>query len=583
MSARPDRLNRLRARARPALGLGGLTLLLGPWASPCLGQEQAPRPRGSEAAPAWLAAASPPAEASGQAQTPAPEPAHSSTSPAPTNGVIELPRGWQPQRSLQPQIPWWQVGLNLSNQLIAPLGGAGGAPLNSATAIDLTTSLGSGLNRAQPRGELDRWSLNLHLTNYSSSGNFGSQAGLVSSQFYPQSLFQSPSGLWLQGLWLQRNGLPHERLAQLKVGDLSLGNSFLHGAAINLYVNSLINGHNGLSLPGVPYGPLNALGAMATLRLGQLAQNSPEAAKPGVFGSSLRFGLFQLDAGRNDSQFRGFNQSISPSDGVLELIEWQWPLARRLSHCDGGKPAPSGPQTSTATTPSTTTTTTTIVKAIVNAAGSDPAGPTGPTSPSQARGAGSRGSTPTAAGVNGQPLRFVAPSGCRSSRLLQNQLPEPMLQVTAYNASWSFAGVNGTSLQGMAPAGQAPAGRQANGIAAYLALPTPLPLPFASRLWLSGSLSGPGAINPYPGYLAGGWIGQGVLANRPEDLLILGLAGSSTSTALQPSQPGQAVLELSYQWQLNSKLSLQPYSQLQSGTPGQGPLWTLGLQWSWSL
>jgi hypothetical protein len=108
-------------------------------------------------------------------------------------------------------------------------------------------------------------------------------------------------------------------------------------------------------------------------------------------------------------------------------------------------------------------------------------------------------------------------------------------------------------------------------------------LPFASRLWVSGSLSGPASLNPYPGFLAGGWIGQGLIANRPEDLLIVGLAGSSTSAALQPSQPSQAVLELSYQLQLTSKLSLQPYSQLQSGSPGQGPLWTVGLQWSWSL
>ena len=158
-----------------------------------------------------------------------------------------------------------------------------------------------------------------------------------------------------------------------------------------------------------------------------------------------------------------------------------------------------------------------------------------------------------------------------------------MLQLTVYNANWSFAGVNGPSNQGQAPPGQKATGTQANGIGLYLALPTPLLQGLASRIWLSGSLSGPASLNPYPAYLAGGWIGQGLVPNRPQDLLILGLAGSSTSTALQPNQPGVAVLELSYQLQLTSKLYFQPYNQLQSGIPGQGPLWTLGMQWSWSL
>jgi porin len=166
---------------------------------------------------------------------------------------------------------------------------------------------------------------------------------------------------------------------------------------------------------------------------------------------------------------------------------------------------------------------------------------------------------------------------------LQNQLPEPMLLVTLYNANWGFAGVNGPSIQGLAPPGQVPTGTQANGIGLYLALPSPLPVGLDSRVWLSGSLSGPAAINPYPTYLAGGWIGQGLIANRPQDLLILGLAGSSTSADLQPSQPGQMALELSYQLQLSRNFYLQPYSQLQSGVPGQGPLWTIGMQWSWSL
>ena len=520
---RLDKLASKTVLVLASLGLG----LLGTWASAswgqALAQNESPTSLPTPGLGSAAADASPP--------TPQTDPPLSPNDTA-GHSVIELPRGWLPQRRVQAQIPWWQVGLNLSNQLITPISNGGGAPFNSVTALDLTTTLGSGLGRRQPRGEMDRWSLNLQLTNFSASGNFGVEAGLVSSQVYPQSLFQSPSGLWLQGLWLQRNGQAHERLAQLKFGDLSLGNDFLHGAATNLYVNGLINGHNGISVPGVPYGPLNALGAIATIRLGPL-DNPKQPVRTSLFGGSLRLGLFQLNSGRSNSQFRGFNQSVSSDDGLLELIEWQLPLAQHLSHCDQGK------QESVR---------------------------------SERQGPG-----PSQKGV------FVAPSGCQSSRLLQNQLPEPMLQITFYNANWAFTSVNGPALQGMATNGQAAAGRQAQGVAAYLAVPTPLPLAFASRVWISASLSGQPQINPYPGYLAGGWIGQGLIPSRPTDLLILGVAGSSTSQDLQPSQPSQAILELSYQLQLNSKLSLQPYSQLQSGTPGQGPLWTVGMQWSWSL
>jgi porin len=461
------------------------------------------------------------------------------------NGVMELTRGWQPLRNLLPKISWWQIGVGLSNQLITPLSAGGKASANSTTAIDLTTSLGTGLNRRLPRDELGRWSLNLHLTNYDSTGNFGAEVGLVSSQFYPQSLFQSPTGLWLQGLWLQRNGLPHERLAQLKLGNLSLGNSFLHGDATNLYVNNLLNAHNGVSLPGVPYGPLNALGAIATVRLGRLDGQNLDTYKPNFLGGNLRFGLFQLDSQRNNSSFRGFNQNVSPGDGLLEIIEWQMPLARRLSHCNNGKKRATGLD---------------LIQDSTN---------------DQANGKQAR-SDPHAG-------RFISPSGCHSDQLVQNQLPEPMLLLTVYNANWGFAGVNGPSIQGQAPPGQVPTGTQANGIGLYLAIPPPMTLGFASRIWLSGSFSGPATLNPYPTYLAGGWIGQGLLPDRPQDLLILGLAGSSTSAALQPNQPGAAVLELSYQLQLTSKMSFQPYSQLQNGLAGQGPLWTIGMQWSWSL
>ena len=548
MDSSTESPNRCKQRGKQSLGLGMLVLLLyGVGAKQSWGQAIETSQTTPTAAPTPVATAPTPvaptvAQATGPSQPSRPADMGSDRE---GSGVMELTRGWQPLRNLLPKINWWQVGIGLSNQLITPLSGGGNAPANSTTAIDLTTSLGTGLNRRVPRDELGRWSLNLHLTKYGSTGNFGAEVGLMTNQFYPQSLFQSPSGLWLQGLWLQRNGLPQERLAQLKLGNLSLGNSFLHGDATNLYVNNLLNAHNGVSLAGVPYGPLNALGAIATVRLGQLELTNQEDVKPNLLGGSLRFGLFQLDAQRNNSAFRGFNQTISPGDGLLEIIEWQLPLARRLSHCNDGKQA----ATQLDHKPDNTN--------------------------NQAKNKQAKSTN--------HPGRFISPSGCVSDQLLQNQLPEPMLQLTVYNANWGFAGVNGPSIEGQAPPGQKATGTQANGIGLYLALPTPLLQGLASRIWLSGSLSGPASLNPYPAYLAGGWIGQGLVPRRPQDLLILGLAGSSTSAALQPNQPGVAVLELSYQLQLTSKLYFQPYSQLQSGIPGQGALWTLGMQWSWSL
>ena len=172
-------------------------------------------------------------------------------------------------------------------------------------------------------------------------------------------------------------------------------------------------------------------------------------------------------------------------------------------------------------------------------------------------------------------------TGCEKGRLVQNQLPDPMVRLGAYSGSWSFAGVNGPSLNGMAPSPALSGGTHNNGAYGYLALPTGE----QGRVWLNGSVGFDPAVNPFPGFLAGGLVQQGLIPSRPEDLLVLGIANAWASPAFNPAQSNQGLLELSYQLQLSRRLTLQPFSQLllnRGGSAAAGVL-TLGIQFDWSL
>jgi porin len=65
-----------------------------------------------------------------------------------------------------------------------------------------------------------------------------------------------------------------------------------------------------------------------------------------------------------------------------------------------------------------------------------------------------------------------------------------------------------------------------------------------------------------PLFLAGGWLNQGLLPGRPQDVLAVAYGYSRFNPRLQENGRGEGVLEVNYSWQVNSWLSLQPVVQL---------------------
>ena len=421
--------------------------------------------------------------------------------------VVELPRGWVPQTPVRSDTPWWHLGVRATAQAIGnPLGGQQQI-INLANAVDLISTLGLGIGVKPLRTESDRWTLNTHLTGYVETGAFVQQLGLVNADFQPQNAAQSPSGVWMQSLWIERIGAPGEWLQSLKVGDVTINPTFFTPPAGMVYVSNVFNGNSGIQTTGYPTGPVNGLGALATL----------------VFGRS-RFdvGAFQLSSQRADPNWLGFSQALGPQDGLLQVLQWQTSLGpNQQPGCLRDRPSPR------------------------------------------------------------EQSRFRTRTGCANDRLLQNQLPDAMLRLGLYSGSWSFAGVNGPSLNGLAPAPGLSGGSRNSGTYGYLAVP----LASRSRLWLNGSWGLDPAVNPFPGFLAIGLVQQGLLRSRPQDLLIVGVANAWASPAFTPAQGNQGFIELGYQLQLSRRLSLQPFSQLllNPGGATAPSVLTFGVQVDWSL
>ena len=255
---------------------------------------------------------------------------------------------------------------------------------------------------------------------------------------------------------------------------------------------------------------MNALGVIASVRLG---------------GSQFDLGAFQLNNQRSNPNLQGFNQSVGPQDGLLQVLQWQHSLTP-AQHSPGCAPD-------------------------------------------------------IQLGTSVVQPRFRIRTGCEKTRLLQNQLPDPMVRLGAYSGSWSFASINDPSLKGMAPSPSLSSGTRNNGAYGYLAVP----LGERRRAWLNGSIGFDPAANPFPGYLAAGLVQQGLIVSRPQDLLVLGIANAWASPSFNPAQSNQGFVELSYQLQLSRRLSLQPFSQrlLNPGGATAAPVLTLGLQVDWSL
>jgi porin len=141
----------------------------------------------------------------------------------------------------------------------------------------------------------------------------------------------------------------------------------------------------------------------------------------------------------------------------------------------------------------------------------------------------------------------------RQGQTISRRLPPPQIQLGGgYLASGSSGKSNG-SLYGT------------------VTLTAPLPLGLDNRFWLGVNTAVSGNTNPLPLFLAGGWLGQGLVPGRPLDVLALGYGRSSFNSQLNPGLTAEAVLELNYSFNLTANLSLQPVLQwvLNPGGSGQ--------------
>ena len=139
----------------------------------------------------------------------------------------------------------------------------------------------------------------------------------------------------------------------------------------------------------------------------------------------------------------------------------------------------------------------------------------------------------------------------RHGQIISRMLPPPQIRLGGgYLASGSSGESNG-SLYGT------------------VTLASPLPLGLDNRFWLGVNTAVSGNTNPLPLFLAGGWLGQGLVPGRPLDVLALGYGRSSFNSKLNPGLT-EAVLELNYTFNLNANLSLQPVLQWVLNPDGSG-------------
>lgn len=159
---------------------------------------------------------------------------------------------------------------------------------------------------------------------------------------------------------------------------------------------------------------------------------------------------------------------------------------------------------------------------------------------------------------------------------VERMLPSPEAQLGSYLASTKL------------PSAQTPGmGSGLNrGIYGSLTWPLDVPLGMDNRLWAAGSLSLDPDNNPFPTFLGGGWQSQGVLPNRPLDVLALGVSRTSFSPTLSPGATYEGVIELNYSIHVSETVQLQPVMQWIINPGGEGQvqgIWAGGVQLNLNL
>ena len=107
------------------------------------------------------------------------------------------------------------------------------------------------------------------------------------------------------------------------------------------------------------------------------------------------------------------------------------------------------------------------------------------------------------------------------------QLPLPEVQLGGYFSSTRLLVDNANEL-----------GEGINrGIYGSVTWPLDLPVGLDNRVWAGGTVSLDPSNNPYPTFISGGWLSQGIIPGRPLDVLALGLDNGLTLEQSIPPLP----------------------------------------------
>lgn len=151
-------------------------------------------------------------------------------------------------------------------------------------------------------------------------------------------------------------------------------------------------------------------------------------------------------------------------------------------------------------------------------------------------------------------------------------LPQPGLQFGGWLGRWSFPLLDQSGRTS----------RDNNGIYGLVSVPlNPGGLVLDGRLWANGSLGFNPEVQTIPAFVAGGWVGKGLFAGRPNDALVLGFSRATWSDDLNTAQGWESVLELGYQVAIGTNATLQPNLQWVFNPSGTGEVpdaWVVGLQ-----
>ena len=159
---------------------------------------------------------------------------------------------------------------------------------------------------------------------------------------------------------------------------------------------------------------------------------------------------------------------------------------------------------------------------------------------------------------------------------VSRQLPLPEVQLGGYFARTRLLIDNASAL------GEG----TSRGIYGSVTWPVDLPIGLDNRIWTGGTISLDPANNPYPTFIAGGWLSQGVLPKRPLDVLALGVGRTSFSPTINPGLSYESTIELNYSVYLSETVQIQPLMQwiINPGGGGKVPgIWAGGLQINVSL